>query len=69
MIVLWLLACWPDYPTDWDGDGWDAPEDCDPTDPAVSPGAQEIWYDGFDQDCDGADDFVADGDGWPVDQE
>jgi len=37
--------------------------DCDPTDPEVNPGATETWYDGVDSDCDGADDYDADGDG------
>jgi len=65
---------------DADGDGWGGtgtvqdcaqPEgavaeggDCDDSDPSVSPGAAEIWYDGFDQDCAGDDDFDADGDGY-----
>ncbi len=38
-------------------------EDCDDLDPAVLPGATEIYYDGTDQDCDGASDFDQDGDG------
>jgi len=37
--------------------------DCDDDDPAVHPGATDIWYDGEDTDCDGASDFDADGDG------
>jgi len=38
--------------------------DCDDTDPGVSPGAEEVWYDGADGDCDGGDDYDQDGDGY-----
>jgi len=37
--------------------------DCLPGDPAVNPGAEEVWYDGLDQDCAGDDDYDQDGDG------
>jgi hypothetical protein len=51
---------------DFDQDGADHAKaggaDCDDADPAVSPGAAEVWYDGLDADCDGNDDD-ADGDG------
>ncbi|MCB9777612.1 MAG: lamin tail domain-containing protein [Alphaproteobacteria bacterium] len=49
--------------TDRDGDGYDESEDCDDNKASVNPGATEIWYDGVDQDCDGADDYDQDGDG------
>ena len=39
-------------------------DDCDDADSAVNPGAAETWYDGTDQDCDGASDFDADADGY-----
>ena len=40
-----------------------AAEDCDDADSTVFPGAEEVWYDGVDQDCDGRDDD-RDGDGF-----
>jgi len=49
---------------DNDGDGYSATEgDCNDSDASIGPGAEEIWYDGVDQNCDQADDFDADGDG------
>ncbi len=41
---------------DADADGFLARVDCDDADASVHPGAEETWYDGIDQDCDGADD-------------
>ena len=38
--------------------------DCAPLDPAVYPGAEEIWYDGEDQDCSLDSDYDADQDGY-----
>ena len=38
-------------------------QDCDDSDGAVNPDADEVWYDGVDQNCDGKSDFDQDGDG------
>ncbi len=40
--------------------------DCDDDDPGRNPGETEVWYDGVDSDCDDADDFDADQDGYDV---
>ena len=49
---------------DADGDGLtEAEGDCDDSDPTISPNEEEIWYDGVDSNCDGANDYDADGDG------
>jgi hypothetical protein len=37
--------------------------DCDDGEPLANPGAPEVFYDGIDGDCDGADDDDQDGDG------
>ncbi len=37
--------------------------DCEPLDAAINPGATEVWYDGVDQNCDGASDYDQDADG------
>ena len=42
--------------------------DCDDTNSAVHPGADEVWYDGEDQDCDEATEYDADGDGYDAEQ-
>ena len=39
-------------------------DDCDDLADSVNPGASETWYDGVDQDCDGASDYDADADGY-----
>jgi hypothetical protein len=50
-------------PVDSDGDGTHDGADCAPEDPDIHPGADDIPYDGIDQDCDGLDltDFDEDG--------
>ena len=41
--------------------------DCNDLNRQVYPGApDDVWYDGVDTDCDGADDYDADGDGVPL---
>jgi hypothetical protein len=51
--------------TDQDRDGYLASVDCDDADASVHPGAEEVWYDGVDQDCDDSDDDQ-DGDTYPA---
>ncbi|MCB9792361.1 MAG: hypothetical protein H6741_06500 [Alphaproteobacteria bacterium] len=49
---------------DPDGDGYTIFQgDCDEGNPDVFPNQVETWYDGVDANCDGADDYDADGDG------
>ena len=38
--------------------------DCDDRDDSAYPGAEETWYDGTDQDCDGASDYDFEGEGY-----
>ena len=54
-----------------EGDCWDQAEG--PAGSGLSgsdiwPGAQDTWYDGFDQDCAGNDDYDVDGDGFVPDE-
>ncbi len=49
-----------DVPVGYEGD-------CDDDDGSVNPGANETWYDGTDQDCDGSNDYDQDDDGYELD--
>jgi hypothetical protein len=72
--LLFTFACGDDGPSveetldglDGDQDGFarDVGGDCDDDDPSVFPGADEIPYDGIDQDCSGTDLVDVDGDGF-----
>ena len=76
LLALWLGACADKPadddsavidtgPTDADGDGAVAAEDCDDGDPTAHPGAVEQPYDGVDNDCDpDTPDDDLDGDGY-----
>jgi len=51
-------------PLDRDSDGYLSFADCDDENAGIYPGAPEIYYDGRDANCDGADDYDQDGDGY-----
>lgn len=61
--VEWTLA-----EIDEDNDGWRAAEDCNDNDASINPGAEEIPYDGIDQDCSGSDLTDVDEDGFDSDE-
>ncbi len=76
LLLTSLVACNASWKVqDADGDGY-TPLDGDCWDSVAGPGvsglagadihpaATERWYDGFDQDCAGDDDYDQDGDGW-----
>ena len=52
-LSLFFFSCQDAAPTDSDGDGVTAAQDCDDRDPSVYPGAEELC-DGIDNDCDGS---------------
>lgn len=69
LLFFVLSGCVPlpdkDVVFDPDGDGAPYGEDCDNTDAAVSPNAEELPYDGVDNDCDaGTPDDDLDQDGY-----
>jgi MYXO-CTERM domain-containing protein len=46
--------------SDFDGDGYESPEDCDDEDADIHPGLEDLPEDGIDQDCDGEDAVAGD---------
>ncbi len=69
-LILSLGGCLSSWTLqDGDGDGVTLLQgDCNDQDGSIYPGAEETWYDGVDQDCDGANDYDADGDGFISDE-
>ncbi len=63
LALALLFACNPDG-RDRDDDGYPASEDCDDDKPSINPAAQDLFGDGIDQNCDGADGLDSDGDGF-----
>ncbi len=66
-VTVYVGATVTEGVIDADGDGFPAADDCVDTDAAINPDSTESWYDGVDQDCDGASDYDQDGDGYAVD--
>jgi len=69
-LSAWVIGCGDKgsdtgepEPVDADGDGSFELDDCDDSDASIYPGAEDVWYDGVDSNCDNADDYDADTDG------
>ena len=58
ILILWgMVGCDKELGRiDRDRDGYAAAYDCNDSDPGVNPGADELWGDGVDNDCDHATD-------------
>ena len=79
-LFPFLMACGSKWDfEDGDGDGisaaegdcWDkaeGPEGSGLSGSDIHPDAEETWYDGFDQNCQGDDDYDADADGFVMDE-
>ena len=53
------------YETDvYNDDAEDGGGDCQDANDEINPAAEDVWYDGIDSDCDGAEDYDQDGDGY-----
>lgn len=65
--LITLIGCSGSY-YDFDGDNVADTEDCNPTDPDVSPLAPDPHGDLLDTNCDGVDGVDGDGDGWAAEQ-
>ena len=64
--LVFFVGCSNQQPAnpDFDGDGWADAQDCGPSDPAISPSAEDLVGDGIDNNCDGLDGVDYDGDGY-----
>jgi len=67
LLACALAGCPDSSAPDFDGDGADDVDDCDPADPNIHPNATDPYGNGVDENCDGIDGTDEDGDGYPAD--